>query len=539
MNLSLRQLRIGKVDGKHEYLVPVLERGQDAFDTFLIPEAVEPARFHNGDVFFVEGFRGTGKTSLLRWHANSAIKQGAITDFILFKTDLTEDQRMHLSSEVGISWTDVDPKKMEVSQDFKSAWGWFVVHKIGENLQAHPGLVSIDDETTSRKIIRLLGLNDDSVFRKILGFMPRLEGAHVKIKADVAFFEAELGGDFSRAGDQGKVSLDALVKRVMRVLSSLNMVQPLFIYFDELEAFYHSPEQHKRDQRLVRDLLFTIASMNDRFRQANIPIHIIGAVRSEVIDSMGSLGQEIDRLVHDRGFLISWHHSNRSVSHPLMEIVRRKLAFSESVAGMTPNASILERYFPNNIDGKSIESFLLDKSFYKPRDIVWRLSLAQKLFPAETRFTQSVLHDTEMEYSSKLWDEVRYELSAIYSDDEIDNIEAVLAGSSSAFSIDDMERRFDQGSKTSRFLTALLTRRSVREILTDLYRIGAIGNAFRTGATGSQIRHRWIFRGDPTLLVEKRMEIHSALLKRLSVVATRRRGVRGNRNSSENEKQPS
>ncbi|WP_459678540.1 P-loop ATPase, Sll1717 family [Acidisoma sp. 7E03] len=492
--------------------MPVLEREQHAFDTFLILEAVEPDRFHNGDVFFVEGFRGTGKTSLLRWHANSKTKQGAITDFILFKTDLTEDQRMHLSSEVGISWTDVDPNKMEVSQDFKSAWGWFVVHKIGENLQAHPSLVSIDDETTSRKIIRLLGLNDDSVFRKILGFMPRLEGAHVKIKADVAFFEAELGGDFSRAGDQGKVSLDALVKRVMRVLSGLNMVQPLFIYFDELEAFYHSPEQHKRDQRLVRDLLFTIASMNDRFRQANIPIHIIGAVRSEVIDSMGSLGQEIDRLVHDRGFLISWHHSNRSVSHPLMEIVRRKLAFSETVAGLTQNDDILARYFPNSIDGKSIESFLLDKSFYKPRDIVWRLSLAQKLFPAETRFTQSVLHDTEMEYSSKLWDEVRYELSAIYSDDDINNIEAVLAGSSSAFSIDDMERRFDEGSKSSRLLTALLTRRSVREILTDLYRIGAIGNVFRTGATGSQIRHRWIFRGDPTLLVEKRMEIHSALL---------------------------
>ena len=69
MTLTLRQLRIGKVDGKHEYLTPAGERDQTVFGAFVIPEAVEPERMHNADIFFVEGFRGTGKTSLLRWHA--------------------------------------------------------------------------------------------------------------------------------------------------------------------------------------------------------------------------------------------------------------------------------------------------------------------------------------------------------------------------------------------------------------------------------------------------------------------------------------
>lgn len=527
MNLPLKQLRIGKVDGKHEYLEPAAERDNEIFDTFLMPESVDLGRLHNGDVFFIEGFRGTGKTSLLRWHANHIKAVGASTDFILFKTDLTEDQRMHLSREVGVSWTDLDPGKMEISQDFKSAWGWFIIHKIGENLKSNPNLASSDSETTKRKVIRLLGLEDNSVLRKAIGFMPRLEGAQIKVKADLAFFEAELGGDFTRKGEQGEVTLNALLRRAKDILGSINLEHPLYIYFDELEAFYHSPEQHKRDQRLVRDLLFSISSMNDHFRAKNVPIHIIGAVRSEVIDAMGSLGQEIDRLVHDKGFLISWHHANRSVSHPLMEIISKKISFSEESSGLGINESPLSSYFPERIDGQSIESFLLDKSFYKPRDIVWRLSLAQKIFPNETYFSRDVLHDTESEYSSKLWDEVRYEMSAFYSDDEIDGIEMVLAGGSSAFKFEDMQRRFEQASEYSKVLSALLGRRSVREILTDLYRLGAIGNAFRTGTTGNQIRNRWIFRGDPTLLIEKRMEIHSALLKRLSVVASRRRGVRG------------
>jgi hypothetical protein len=529
VNLKLKELRIGKVDGKHEYLTPASEREHDTFDSFLVPESVDPLRLNNSDTFFVEGFRGTGKTSLLRWHAHQQanIAQDATTDFVLFKSDLTEDQRMHLSQEVGISWTDVEPGKMEISQDFKSAWGWFIVHKIGENLKSHMDLTSVGSDGARAKVIRLLGLDNDSVFRKAIGFMPKLEGARIKIKADVEFFEAELSGDFSRSGSQGQTTLDALVRRIAAVLSTIEMVRPLYIYFDELEAFYHTPEQHKRDQRMVRDLLFTIAAMNDRFRAAGLPIHILGAVRSEVIDSMGSLGQEVDRLVHDKGFLISWHHSNRSVSHPLIEIITKKIRMSENAAGLVQSKDPIGSYFPKAVDGLLIEAFLLDKSFYKPRDIVWRLSLAQKLFPNDTFFSRDVLHDTEAEYSGKLWDEVRYELSATYSDDEINVIEMVLAGGAAAFEISQIEQRFDEARKFSRTIGTLLDRRSVREIMTDLYRLGAIGNAFRTSADGNQIRNRWVFRGDPTLLTEKRMEIHSALLKRLSAVASRRRGKRG------------
>jgi hypothetical protein len=519
-------LRVGKVDGKHEYLTPFSERERDVFDAFLIPEAVEPDRMHNGDVFFVEGFRGTGKTSLLRWHAEQRRLDGAKTDFVLFKTDLTESQRLHISKEVGISWTDLDPGSMEVSQDFKQAWNWFILHKIGENLNGDTNVIESGGEEISAKITRLLGLNDESIFKKAIGFMPRLEGAVVKIRADVGFFEAELGGDFKRNGQTGATTLDAISTRVRSLVSKLRLKIPLFIYFDELEAFYHTPEQHKRDQRMVRDLLFSISSINDDFRRTNTPIHVLAAVRSEVIDAMGSLGQEIDRLVHDRGFHISWHHANRSINHPLMQIIKNKIVASEKSAGIEASSDPIASYFPATVNGRTIDAFLLDQSFYKPRDIVWRLSLAQKLFPNEHKFSVDVLRETESEYSGKLWDEVRYELGATYSDTEVDAIEGVIAGGPSAFEVQGVEELFRRSMAHSTTLSALLNRRSVREILADLYRLGAIGNSYRTGSTGTQIKDRWLFRGDPTLLADKRMVIHPALTKRLSVVAQRRRGVR-------------
>jgi hypothetical protein len=528
MSLTLRQLRIGKVDGKHEYLTPKDERGRDTFDAFLIPDVVEEERLHNADIFFVEGFRGTGKTSLLRWHAERIRAAVAHTDFILFKSDLTEMQRQQISKEVGITWTDVDSQKMEIAQDFKDAWTWFILHKIGEIFLDEKKTV-IDPSSPTNIIGRLLGLLDDRIFKKSIGFMPKLEGGSIRISADVKFFEAELKGDFKNIGDSGKATLEAINKRIIAILPSVMIGSPIYIYFDELEVFYHTPEQHARDQRMVRDLLFSIAKLNDMFRNKNININIIAAVRSEVIDSIGSLGQEVDRLVHDRGFLLSWHHAKKSLQHPLIQIIRNKILVSERAHGINKNDDPIGRYFPTQINQDSIETFLLDRSFYKPRDIVWRLSIAQKLFPNRQSFAQDILEQTEIEYSSKLWEEIRYELSATYSSEEINAIEMVLSGGRTAFDLEQIDERFDKARKYSSTLQGLLPRRSVREIMADLYRLGAVGNSFRAGSTGTDIRNRWSFRGDQNLLPDKRMVIHPALNKRLSAVSTLKRGSRPGR----------
>lgn len=528
MTIMLGQIMVGKVDGKHEYLSPINERNNLIYDAFVIPDAIDERRINNGDIHFIEGFRGTGKTSLLRWHAKKIRESGYITDFTLFKSDLTETQRLGLSKEVGISWADIDASTMEISQDFKDAWTWFTLHRIGEILNADSSKPSKGELHTLSK---LLGLNSDSALKKVLGFLPKIDGASIKLKGDVSFFEFEMGGDFKSNKEGGEITLNALNQRVLKVLKNFSLSKPIYIYFDELEAFYHTEEQHKRDLRMVRDLLFVVAKLNEFFNANALEIHIAAAVRSEVVDAMGALGQEIDRLVHDKGFLISWHHAKRSAEHPLMEIIARKIQASERHLGLPVSENPLEKYFPKIVRGNSIEAFFLDSSFYKPRDIVWRLSLAQKIFPKETKFSETVLHETESEYSAKMWDEVRYELSATYSEKEIDGIELALSGNKSTFLLDEVESWFADAGKLNKPLQELLRRRAVSEIMSDLYRLGAIGNFFRVGKSASDVKHRWVFRGDPTLLPDKKMTVNFSLLKRLSAIAERRRGSKGRRES--------
>ena len=212
-----------------------------------------------------------------------------------------------------------------------------------------------------------------------------------------------------------------------------------------------------------------------------------------------------------------------------MQIVRAKIWASERIIGQPECDDPIETYFPPYVNEQPIEAFILDRSFYKPRDIVWRLSIAQRLFPNETAFTIDVLLKTEIEYSSRLWDEIRYELGATYSDREVGAIEGAISGGKAAFHVEEIVDRFERSAKYSSVLGLLLERRSVQEILSDLYRLGAIGNSFRVGTDADNLRNRWVFRGDPSLLVEKRMVIHPALVKRLSAVRERRRGPRGRR----------
>lgn len=364
-----------------------------------------------------------------------------------------------------------------------------------------------------------MGLKVPNVYNKVLGYLPKFEGANVKITADLEFFEAELSADFVKGDKGAKASLHSLILALLRSLSKIDFSRQIFMYFDELETFFHSPEQNRRDQRMVRDLLFSIQKLNDNFRDNGKPIHLIAAVRSEVIDAMGSLGQEVDRLVHDKGFHISWHHSNKSMHHPLIEMIRRKLRATWYYSDDVDPIGI---YFTDNVNGESLVTFLLDRSFYKPRDIMWRLTIAQRLFPDASRFTDHVLRETESEYSSKLWDEIKYELSATYSDDEVGSLERTLVGGPEFFEIGDIERRFSKASLSSPIAKRLIERRSALDILTDLYRLGAVGNAFRAGQHAGSFRNRWAFRGDVNLIADKRMQIHPALIKRLSVIRATR-----------------
>lgn len=295
--------------------------------------------------------------------------------------------------------------------------------------------------------------------------------------------------------------------------------------FDELEVFYDEKSKYERDQRMVRDLLFSVSKINERFCSLGLDLPLLAAVRSEVLDGLGAIGQEVERVVHDKGIRLAWHFARKGLSHPLFEMIARKIKLSDDCADGN-SVDVIRDYFPTEVRGLFIETYLLDRSFYKPRDLIWRLTIAQKQFPNETGFTERSLLDTELMYSDVMWDEITYELSANYSKQEIAVIESALSGFRTEFFVNELKRRFDDLSYISANARDFMAKHGLGDVLADLYRLGAVGNIFREGPRSYQVRNRWAFRGDPTLLFDKKISVNASLIKRLSLVAPQRRSSR-------------
>lgn len=507
----LSDLQLGSIDGKHEYF----ETSEDAhkyFDTFLLPETINEKSLLSGDKFIIRGFRGTGKTSLLRWVAKRLRDDGAQGQFVLFKTDLSESKRAEISRQAGIKWESGPTAEIEFTQDFKEAWQWFLHRKIAEILQEQ---FQNSPTPEFKKYLNLLGIADTPWFEKLAGGFPKLESAKIKIKAMFGFIEGEFKGDISTTGTK-TVPFSTVLEKLDRVLEKIQIKVPIYLCLDEMEVFFHSVEQYNRDLRMVRDLIFSISSFVTFVRSRKLPIKLYTAVRSEVLDAVGVNGQEVSRVAQDRGFNIAWHFEKRSLKHPLFNMVRRKLWSSEALMGLDLSKDPIEQYFAKTVSGVDLEVFILDQSFYKPRDIVLRLLVAQEQFPLSPIFDGIVLSKTDVDYSAKMWEEVAYELSAIYEAREVEAIENLLFGVSQIFELPTIAERLRLMSSTSEPAQEILRRRGIKVILQDLYRLGAIGNYFKSSGS---IRQRWIHRGEAKLVESQAMAIHLSLHKRLSVLA--------------------
>ncbi|OAV66457.1 hypothetical protein Barb6_02595 [Bacteroidales bacterium Barb6] len=63
----------------------------------------------------------------------------------------------------------------------------------------------------------------------------------------------------------------------------------------------------------------------------------------------------------------------------------------------------MEKYFTSSYQNKPIQEYILHQTWYRPRDIVKMLSIAQQQFPDETTFSHSVFDAMVMQERVKLF----------------------------------------------------------------------------------------------------------------------------------------
>lgn len=512
--IQLKDLVLGKTDAKNELLETDTRSIARFTDSFLLPENISPKQFFNGQKYFISGLKGTGKTALLRYIGLKAQEEHqAKTSFILFKSDFSEDDKTAFSRAAN-TYVVEDLNNTEVSEgDYLNVWMWFIHRQIVRDMSSERPffVINSDWEKYSQCVLAPKLGNEDAGIKR---YFPKLKQGRVEIEGNVEFFKIKLGFDLE--GDQTKkVNFSVLVRQANELFKRLTPTSNKYLLFaDELEITLGKKKQYAKDVQLIRDLILAINKFNTISKERNYNTYVIAAIRSEVVTSIESTGKEINKPVADFGTTLYWDSkvSGDFKNHPLIRIITKKIQAAEKYIGISKictDDEVWERYFPTKINDKPIYEFLLNKTWYRPRDIVRLLTIAQEQFPEKELFSQHILENIGKEYSRQCWVEQAEELSSTYSKEEIGAIKKVLSSLECPFTVFDITRKIENVRGMYTDVDNLLKKYRIGDILSHLFKLGIVGN------TGENMR--FSFRGDDELLIENDMTIHNSLWNYLSL----------------------
>lgn len=508
--MKLKDINFGDVDAKNEILKQMRFDEGLFFESYSIPRHVDVMDFFRGSKYFIFGLKGTGKTALLRYLHDRAQKNSWPSEIVLFKSHISEEDRQNLSRGAGYQIIASESQSLFV-QDFKEAWKWLIYQRVAMLLKN-----AENDSKAAKDLYTITGVNKGTVFSSIASLFSSIKGGSVKLSGEAFGIGAEVGLDVQAEGSAAKASLADLNRTCSALLSQIEILQPVYIFFDELELFHETPDQFDRDRRIIRDLIYAISSINADSAENKRKIYLLSTLRSEVLHSVLELGHEIGRDIDDYGLKLDWSESKDAIDNPLMDMIRKKI----SVSAKIEESEVWGKVFPERINNQIFYKFILNSSYYRPRDIVRLLRVARDFRDSDETFTTEHFDRTSTEYSKQTWLEVTEELLAVYSTVDIGALQKLFLGFHTHFFKRDLENRIQSRHRDDKAVNDLIAKHDVGKILSDLYRIGVVGNDFLASNSkgGRRIRHRWIFRGNTTLNDSERMSFHKSLWKHLSLV---------------------
>lgn len=512
--IQLKDLVLGKTDAKNELLETDIQSIHRFTDSFLVPDNISPNEFINGKKYFITGLKGTGKTALLRYIGLKAQKEyQASISFILFKSDFSEDDKAAFSRAANTYVIEGASSMESPEDDFINVWLWFIHRQIVREMASGAAFFERNAEWDKySKCVSAPKLgNEDAGIKR---YFPKLKQGRVEIEGDIDFLKIRLGFDID--GDLAKkVNFSSLVRQANELFQRLTPSMNKYLLFvDELELTLGKKKQYQKDIQLIRDLILAINKFNSLSKKYHYNTYVVAAIRSEVLTAIESTGKEINKPIIDFGATLYWDTkvAGDFKTHPLIKIINKKIQAAEKYAGLiniSTDDEIWEKYFPSTINEKPIYEFILNKTWYRPRDIVRLLTIAQQQFPEKEKFSQYILESIGKEYSRQCWVEQTEELSSTYTKDEIGAIKKILSSLECPFSRNSISKKADTARSIYTDVDNLLNKYKIGDILSHLFKLGIVGN------TGENMR--FSFRGDDELIIENSMTIHNSLWNYLSL----------------------
>lgn len=506
--MKLNELFVGKVDAKNEFLEDSFEKKDLFITSFFCPDNVVLEDFYKRKRYFILGYKGTGKTALLKYIERTLKREKQIHSlFLLFKTDITENEKKMMSRLTGTIIAEQNGVLEEVS--YEDVWLWLIHRLIVHEIESTGANLFEDNKDLDRYIKCVHVADEGKILYGIGKFFPKIKRGNIKAGMNAGVISSQIGLVFEWSDENKEyLNFSSLVKQATELLKKLSPgKEEFFIFVDELELVYSTKKQYDKDIKLLRDLIVATSKVNEIFKKKSLRLGVVAAIRDEVLSVISSAGREINKSIDDFGVSLRWQQAGGDVAkHPLIQMISQKIAASDKSISYD---EVWDKYFPKTINKLSCQEYILRQTWYRPRDIVRLLGIIQKQFPNKECFEQYMFESISKDYSKESWVELTEELLSIFQHDDLAAIKMVLTGFFSPFRASDFQKRIEELSKIYSNVSNFQDKHKIGDVLQILYRVGIIGN------TGARIRY--FCRGDNDFDITKQIKIHNPLWNYLSI----------------------
>ena len=516
---KIAEIYMGHIDAKDEINYGTEEQ---FIESFVMPPNFNINEILDSHKFMISGFKGVGKTALLYYLESLCVKNDnqSCTSFMLFKSDFgdIEKHKLDTAAKRLVQSISFDKSQMGNVSDFTDIWRIIFYQRLVEDNEEFSNNLFVQDDNWIEfekqvKSIRILNRSNQMIMR------PR----KVKLFSSIQDNGIGTGGiefDFEKTINMEKLSIfNEKINNLTRLFIKLKRTDiPYFIFVDELEAFYEDENIFKRDLTMLRDLILTIKELNFLMIQANMnETKIVCSVRTEILNSIHRFipTKELNKAISGFECRLNWDYTNTvAIQHPLFQILLKRLMVTDQKKGIEYENlnEVFEEWFTINNNTDRLVNHILTSLWNKPRDVIRLIGAMKNSTSSQSdMIQQEVINHSTKEYSLKSLDEISGELNAIYKPNQIRAFQSLLRGYKSPFTLDEFKSRISEFTNLKLFLKDI----SIEIILSDLYRVGIIGNY-----NPYLEKHRWQHKHDDEIIIDEGwlFPIHNGLNSSLSIV---------------------
>jgi hypothetical protein len=481
LRYSLKDFYLGNSDGKKE------AQYKKDFEQYFYDYNDLYERATTRERYLILGRKGTGKTLLAEIiYKKSSSNPNCFCEICSYK-EFKFHELLILKSE------DISPN------EYISIWEWVILIQIGKMCCRDEGIKEKDLKSKLKKFIFNNFSSLDINSNKIIEITK-----NNAIGGTLANFTGGVGKGVKSVKGSYLNYLESLREVILSLLRSSDS-QYLLIY-DELDDRF-------RDEPAYKDSLISLIKATDKinlkFFKDNLEAKVSLLLRTDIYSILND--PDLNKIKEDNAVVIDWGRNARRES-PLFDLVFTKIKISTLTLRKHSREDLFGLLFPQNIYGIPPEQFILERTFFRPRDVITFLNKIIEKHPTTQYFGAKGFMEVQGDYSKYFFQEVRNELSGHLPDVEIDESTLLLKQFNRPhFCFEEIETYFKRNK-------ALYRNINLEKALTMLFKFSVIGNRWKPINKPHGFHYSWTFRDDKAAIdFDKEFVVHLGLRRELSL----------------------